>query len=76
MRMNSPTLGKYTILTSPLEGGGEKALQTGVAAIEPHNFAWSPNDDKIYYSHLAEPGFGAIRLSRCRDRQIGSLRYL
>jgi eukaryotic-like serine/threonine-protein kinase len=61
MRRNTPELGKYTILTAPSEGGNEKALETGVAAEEPHSFAWSPRDGKIYYSlYLAEQGFGAI----------------
>jgi eukaryotic-like serine/threonine-protein kinase len=61
MRRNMPEVGKYTILTAPSEGGSEKALQTGVAAEEPHSLAWSPRDGKIYYSlYLAEQGFGAI----------------
>jgi eukaryotic-like serine/threonine-protein kinase len=61
MRRNMPEVGKYTILTAPSEGGSEKALQTGVAAVEPYSFAWSPRDGKIYYSvYLAEQGFGAI----------------
>jgi eukaryotic-like serine/threonine-protein kinase len=61
MRRNMPEVGKYTVLTAPLEGGSEKAIQTGVSAEEPHSFAWSPPDGKIYYSlYVAEQGFGAI----------------
>jgi serine/threonine protein kinase len=61
LRMNNPEVGKYTILTASPEGGGETALQTGVAAVEPHSLAWSLKGDEIYYSlYLAEQGTGAI----------------
>ena len=61
LRRNSPEVGKYTILAASLDGGGETALQTGVAAVEPNSLAWSLKGDEIYYSlYLAEEGVGAI----------------
>jgi Tol biopolymer transport system component/predicted Ser/Thr protein kinase len=61
LRLNSPEVGKYMILTAPSEGGSETALKTGVAAVEPHALAWSLKGDEIYYSlYLAEEGVGAI----------------
>ena len=70
VRRNAPQVGKYTILTAPLEGGSEQVLVTGVAGAGPHSFAWSPKDDKIYYSlYLADQGFGAIdALDTAKDK--------
>ncbi len=61
LRLNNPEVGKYTIFTASSDGGGETALQTGVAAVEPHSLAWSLKGDEIYCSlYLAEQGVGAI----------------
>ncbi len=60
LRWNSPEVGQYRILTSPVAGNSETILQTGVAAVEPHSLAWSPRSDEIYYSLYSEQGLGAI----------------
>jgi len=61
LRLNSPEVGKYTILTASSDGGSETALQTGVAAVVPLSAAWSLKGDEIYYSlFLAHEGVGAI----------------
>jgi eukaryotic-like serine/threonine-protein kinase len=61
MRRNAPDVGKYTILVASSEGGSEKIAQIGVSPLEPISLAWSPNDNKIYYSlYASEQGFGAI----------------
>jgi eukaryotic-like serine/threonine-protein kinase len=61
LRLNSPEVGKYTILTASSDGGSETALQTGVAAVVPRSVAWSLKGDEIYYSlYLADEGVGAI----------------
>jgi Tol biopolymer transport system component len=61
LRLNSPEVGKYTILSAPSDGGGETALQTGVARFDPNSLAWSLKGDEIYYSlYFAEQGVGAI----------------
>ena len=68
-RLNSPEVGKYMILTAPPDGGGETALQTGVAAGEPFSLTWSLKGDEIYYSlYLAVEGVGAID---CLDVSTG-----
>ncbi len=61
LRLNSPEVGKYTILTASSDGGGETALQIGVASFYPNSLAWSSKGDEVNYSlYSAKQGVGAI----------------
>jgi eukaryotic-like serine/threonine-protein kinase len=72
-RMNTPEVGKYSIVSASLEGSGERVLQIGTAPA-PHSLAWSPQSDQIFYSlSFVEQGSGAINaldLSRGKSLRL------
>ena len=47
VRANNPESGKFSVLTTSIDGTDEKLISTGPTAFFPNLVAWSPNGNQI-----------------------------
>jgi len=55
VRFNNPEVGKYRLLSTDLEGNGEKVIATGDLSEEINGPTWSP-DGKVIVVSVTQPG--------------------
>jgi Tol biopolymer transport system component len=60
VRANDPEAGKFSVLTTNIDGTDEKILTTGPTAFFPNLVAWAPDSNQIA---VVIPGPGQARLS-------------
>jgi len=88
IRGNNPEVGKYSLLSTNVDGGDEKILKSGSVSGTPPYLAWSPDGKTIAYSRLQPDNvLGGVdvldvasgktqELARFGDKLIYELRWL